>query len=47
MITFPLARQSFSRVGRLRGYGNAITPAVAKEFIKAYMEAINEDLHAL
>lgn len=27
-----------NRVGRLRGYGNAIVPQVAAEFIKAYME---------
>jgi hypothetical protein len=27
-----------NRVGRLRGYGNAIVPQVAAEFIKAYLE---------
>jgi DNA (cytosine-5)-methyltransferase 1 len=27
-----------NRVGRLRGYGNAIVPEVAAEFIRAYME---------
>jgi site-specific DNA-cytosine methylase len=29
---------SRNRVGRLRGYGNAIVPKVAAEFIKAFME---------
>lgn len=29
-----------SRVGRLRGYGNAIVPQVAAEFVKAFMESI-------
>lgn len=28
-----------SRVGMLRGYGNAIVPQLAAEFIAAYMEA--------
>ena len=28
-----------NRVGRLRGYGNAIVPQVAAEFVKAFMEA--------
>jgi hypothetical protein len=30
-------------VGRLRGYGNAIVPQVAAEFIQGFTEAI-EDL---
>jgi hypothetical protein len=29
-------------VGRLRGYGNAIKPEVAAEFIAAYREATEE-----
>lgn len=29
-----------TRVGRLRGYGNAIVPQVAEEFIKAFMKSI-------
>ena len=36
--TFPLANGIPGRVGLLRGYGNAIVPQVAAEFIKAFME---------
>jgi DNA (cytosine-5)-methyltransferase 1 len=36
--TFPLAHGIPARVGRLRGYGNAIVPVVASEVVKAYME---------
>ena len=35
---YPLAKEQEARVMRLRGYGNAIVPAVAAEVIKAYME---------
>ena len=35
--TFPLAHGAPTRVGRLRGYGNAIVAPVAQEFIEAYM----------
>ncbi len=37
--TFPLADGVPERVGRLRGYGNAIVPQLAAEFIRAYREA--------
>jgi DNA (cytosine-5)-methyltransferase 1 len=36
--TFPLADGSPARVGRLRGYGNAIVPQAAAAFIRAYLE---------
>lgn len=41
-IGFPLGKEIPARVGRLRGYGNAIVPQVAAEFIKAFMGAVNE-----
>ncbi len=36
--TFPLAYGVSNRVGRLRGYGNAINPQVAAAFIEAYLD---------
>lgn len=36
--SFPLAHGISGRVGLLRGYGNAIVPQVAAEFIQAYLE---------
>lgn len=42
--TFPLANGLPARVGRLRGYGNAIVPQVAAEFITAFMGAAGETL---
>jgi DNA (cytosine-5)-methyltransferase 1 len=38
--SFPLAHGVPARVGRLRGYGNAIVPALAAEVIKAYSETL-------
>jgi DNA (cytosine-5)-methyltransferase 1 len=38
--TFPLDHGSAERVGRLRGYGNAIVAPVAATFIKSMMEVI-------
>lgn len=35
--TFPLVDGAAARVGRLRGYGNAINAEVAKIFIRSYM----------
>ena len=35
---FPLAHGVPKRVGKLRAYGNAIVPALAAEFVKAYLE---------
>lgn len=40
--TFPLAHGIPARVGRLRGYGNAIVPQAAAEFIKAFIGAAAE-----
>lgn len=37
--TFPLVNGAPNRVGRLRGYGNAIVASQAEEFIKSYMES--------
>lgn len=40
--TQPLADGLSARVGRLRGYGNAIVPQVAAEFVKAFMSAVED-----
>lgn len=37
--TFPLAHGLPARVGRLRGYGNAINAEAAAAFVRAYLEA--------
>lgn len=36
--TFPLVNGTPNRVGRLRGYGNAIVAEQAAEFIRAYVD---------
>ena len=38
--TFPLANGAPARVGRLRGYGNAIVAQQAQAFIEVYMEEV-------
>lgn len=42
LIISPLIQKGKARVGRLRGYGNAIVGPVAEEFIKAYMEVSHD-----
>lgn len=40
--TFPLAHGVPNRVGRLRGYGNAIVPPLAATFIRSVLDIIGE-----
>ncbi|QNQ43033.1 DNA cytosine methyltransferase [Brucella intermedia] len=44
--TFPLAHGAAARVGRLRGYGNAINAEQAQAFIEAYLESELAAVHA-
>lgn len=39
--TFPLAHGAPARVGRLRGYGNAIAAPAAQAFIEAYLDTLD------
>jgi DNA (cytosine-5)-methyltransferase 1 len=39
--TFPLAHGTPNRVGRLRGYGNALCAPIAEAFIRSFMEVEN------
>jgi DNA (cytosine-5)-methyltransferase 1 len=41
--TFPLAHGAPNRVGRLRGYGNALCAPVAQAFIEAYLEVLTTE----
>jgi hypothetical protein len=38
-VTYPLIRNAPARMGRLRGYGNAIVPQLAAQFVTAFAEA--------
>ncbi|MEI4233950.1 DNA cytosine methyltransferase [Roseovarius sp. D22-M7] len=40
--TFPLADGIPGRMGLLRGYGNAIVPPLAAEFVTAFLESLSE-----
>lgn len=40
--TFPLADGIPARMGRLRGYGNAINPQAAAQFIRAFFDALDD-----
>jgi DNA (cytosine-5)-methyltransferase 1 len=42
--TFPLADGVSGRMGLLRGYGNAIVPPLAAEFVTAFLECLPEGL---
>jgi hypothetical protein len=41
-IGFPLGKVEYARASRLKGYGNAIVPKVAAEFIGAFVDVVEE-----
>jgi DNA (cytosine-5)-methyltransferase 1 len=45
--TFPLAHGVANRVGKLRGYGNALVAPQAEAFIRAFMEVSHEQIELL
>jgi len=40
--SYPLAQAQTARQTRLRGFGNAIVPQLAAEFMTAFMESIDD-----
>lgn len=42
MVFCPLSKGEIGRVMRLRGYGNAINPHAAAEFIRAFRAALQD-----
>lgn len=40
-----LAKSGRNRVGRLRGYGNAIVPLLAAEFVRMFLTSVFESIH--
>ena len=38
MIPFPLIKGVPNRMVKLRGYGNAIVPPLAAEFVRSYLD---------
>jgi DNA (cytosine-5)-methyltransferase 1 len=42
--SFPLAHGISGRMGLLRGYGNAIVPLLAAEFVSAWMDCSNTEV---
>ena len=42
METFPLTKGEKHRIGKLRGYGNALCAPVAQGFIEAVMDVLQD-----